>query len=83
MDLVPVLFPLARFRDREILLGWPCPEGALFELSDFLTLKLLGRRSLYSKKQNDPEGGKEKRLMYGTIAVLSAVVIPLAGGVWR
>lgn len=75
------IFPLLGFATGRFFCGWLCPEGALFELSDFLTLKLLGRRSLYIKKPNDPVEGKEKRLLYGTIAVLCTMVIPLAGGV--
>jgi hypothetical protein len=36
--------------------GWFCPEGALFEYADFLTFKILGRRSIYGRKRNDPQG---------------------------
>lgn len=75
------IFPLLGWLTGRLFCGWLCPEGALFELSDFLTLKLLGRRNLYGKGPNDPDNAKEKSLLYGTIAVLSAILIPLAGGV--
>ena len=75
------IFPLLGWLTGRLFCGWLCPEGALFELSDFLTLKLLGRRNLYGKGPNDPDNAKEKRLLYGAIAVLSAILIPLAGGV--
>jgi len=40
--------------DRTILLRLALSEGALFEFADFLTLKLIGRRSLFGKKPSDP-----------------------------
>ena len=75
------IFPLLGYFTGRFFCGWLCPEGAFFELADFLTLKLLGRRSLYSKRPNDPEEGKKKRLLYGTVAVLCMIAIPLVGGV--
>ena len=75
------IFPVLGWLTGRLFCGWLCPEGALFELSDFLTLKLLGRRNLFGTRPNDPDDAKEKRLLYGTIAVLSAILIPLAGGV--
>jgi len=75
------IFPLLGWLTGRLFCGWLCPEGALFELSDFLTLKLLGRRNLYGSRPNDPDSAKEKSLLYGTIALLSAILIPLAGGV--
>jgi len=75
------IFPLLGWLTGRLFCGWLCPEGALFELSDFLTLKLLGRRNLYGSRPNDPGSSKEKGLLYGTIALVSAILIPLAGGV--
>jgi len=75
------IFPLLGYLTGRLFCGWACPEGALFELSDHLTLKLLGRRNLYGKRPNDPEHAQGSRLLYGTLALASAVVIPLAGGV--
>jgi ferredoxin-type protein NapH len=75
------LFPLLGYVTGRLFCGWLCPEGALFELSDFLTLKLLGRRSLYGKNTHEPDQGTARPLLYGALAVLSALLIPLAGGV--
>jgi polyferredoxin len=75
------LFPLLGYLTGRFFCGWLCPEGALFELSDFLTLKLLGRRSLYGRNAHEPDQGRAHPFLYGSIAVLSAVIIPLAGGV--
>jgi polyferredoxin len=75
------LFPLLGYFTGRFFCGWLCPEGALFELSDFLTLRLLGRRSLYAKKPNDPIVPRGHRLGYGVLALVSASVIPLLGGV--
>lgn len=75
------IFPLLGYLTGRLFCGWACPEGALFELSDFLTLKLLGRRSLYAKGPSDPENSRGSTLLYGAVAVISAVAIPLAGGI--
>ena len=75
------IFPLLGWLTGRLFCGWLCPEGALFELSDFLTLKLLGRRNLFTTGKHEPDRGPRRTLYYGTIAVVSAIVIPLAGGV--
>jgi polyferredoxin len=75
------IFPLLGWLTGRLFCGWLCPEGALFELSDHLTLKLLGRRSLFSKGPHEPPQGGRRPWLYGTVAVLSAVVIPVAGGI--
>ncbi|HXX54198.1 MAG TPA: 4Fe-4S dicluster domain-containing protein, partial [Thermodesulfovibrionales bacterium] len=46
-----------------------------------LTVKLLGRRSLYGKRENEPEAEENNKFLYGFIAALSAVLIPLWGGI--
>jgi ferredoxin-type protein NapH len=79
--LVLALFPLLGFLTGRLFCGWLCPEGALFEYADFLTLKLIGRRSLYGIKPSDPEVPFKNRGWYGILAILSIVVIPLINGV--
>ncbi|MCL5024363.1 MAG: 4Fe-4S binding protein [Nitrospirae bacterium] len=79
--LVLSVFPLLGFLTGRLFCGWLCPEGALFEWADYLTLKLLGRRSLFRRKANDPGEMKGNPVFYGTLAVLSIVLIPLCGGI--
>lgn len=75
------IFPILGFFTGRFFCGWLCPEGTLFEFADFLTLKLLGRRSLYGRKKNDPPAGQGKKYWYGVLAFLSLALIPLCGGV--
>lgn len=75
------IFPILGYFTGRLFCGWLCPEGALFEFVDFLSLKLLGRRSLYGKRPTDPDGERGNRLLYGLIALASAVVLPLVAGI--
>jgi len=75
------LFPLLGYFTGRSFCGWLCPEGAMFEYVDFLSLKLLGRRSLYGKRPNDPELKIGNRLLYGIIAVTSFISLPLIAGI--
>lgn len=75
------IFPLLGSMLGRSFCGWFCPEGAMFEFVDFLSLKLAGRRSLYGKKPNDPDTRQGSRLLYGAVALVSATAIPLTAGV--
>ncbi len=75
------LFPLLGFFTGRLFCGWLCPGGTFFELANFFTLRLSGRRSLYGKKPNDPEVPGTNRFLFGTLALLSMIVVPLLGGV--
>lgn len=75
------IFPLLGYLTGRFFCGWLCPEGALFEWADYLTLKLLGRRSIYGTRPNDPVVIQSNRVPYGILALLSLTIIPLLGGV--
>lgn len=75
------IFPLLGIFAGRFFCGWLCPEGTLFELADYLTQKLKGRRSLYSKKPNDPDVRTGKRFPFIIITLLSLVSIPLISGI--
>lgn len=79
--IVLSIFPLLGVLFGRFFCGWLCPEGALFELADFLTLKTLGRRSLYKKKPNDPEIKKGNKFFYGALAGLFLLIIPPLTGI--
>jgi len=75
------IFSLLGYITGRFFCGWLCPEGALFEIADYITLRLLGRRSLYYRKPNDPETKTDSRFLYGIIAVFTAAVTPLLWGI--
>ena len=75
------LFPLLGYFTGRFFCGWFCPEGALFEWADYLTFNLLGRRSLYGRKPNDPEVRRDKKPLSVLLAAVSVFIVPLIGGV--
>ncbi len=75
------VFPILGVITGRFFCGWFCPEGAIFELFDFLTVKVLGRRSLFNRKANDPDGPSMHRILYALFAVCCMIVIPLFGGI--
>jgi polyferredoxin len=79
--IVLSIFPLLGVLFGRFFCGWLCPEGALFELADFITLKLLGRRSLYKRKTNDPEIKKGNKFFYGALAGLFLLIVPPLTGI--
>lgn len=75
------IFPILGFFAGRFFCGWLCPEGSMFELVDYLMLKIKGRRSLYSRKPNDPDIKSEKRFLFLMLTILSLIFIPLGSGV--
>lgn len=75
------LFPLLGYLTGRFFCGWLCPEGTLFEWADYLTLKLLGRRSIYGRRPNDPAAARGNKVVFALLALLSIILIPLLGGV--
>lgn len=79
--IVLSIFPLLGGLLGRFFCGWLCPEGALFELADFITLKLSGRRSLYKRKINDPGIKKGNKFFYGALAGLFLLIVPPLTGI--
>ncbi len=79
--IVLSIFPLLGVLLGRTFCGWACPEGTLFELADTITLKLLGRRSMFGAKPNDPPDAKGGRFKYIVLGVIYLFIVPPFFGV--
>lgn len=79
--LVLSVFPLLGVFLGRAFCGWACPEGALFEFADMVTLKVLGRRSIYGRKPSDPQAQPHNRALYIVLALVYLLVVPPLFGV--
>jgi polyferredoxin len=70
------VFPILGFLLGRAFCGWGCPEGALFEIADYLTLKMFGRRSPFGPAPNDPAGMRGSPVLWGGLSVLYLLTVP-------
>ncbi|KWT91862.1 4Fe-4S binding protein [Candidatus Magnetominusculus xianensis] len=75
--LVLSIFPLMGLFTGRLFCGWLCPEGALFELAEFFSLKIFGRRHFFKSSANDPVNAKDMPFLYAVIALVCIVTIPV------
>jgi len=74
--IVLSIFPLLGALLGRFFCGWLCPEGAFFEYADYLTEKVLGRKSLFGNTPEAERPPMRRRIAYGAAAAASVAVIP-------
>lgn len=87
------IFPVLGLMLGRFFCGWMCPEGALFELADFLTFKTLGRRDIFGKHPPTPDTARErddlprdllpsrKMMLYGLLSAMFLLIVPPLTGI--
>ncbi len=75
--VVLAFFPVMGAIFGRFFCGWLCPEGFLFEFADYLNEKILGRRSLFKKKNlNGNYSRNGRRLIYIFLALFFYLTVP-------
>lgn len=81
--IVLAVFPLMGLMFGRFFCGWMCPEGMLFEIADFITLKLTGRRNPWRAEFNDPpDAAPDRKLYWAIAAILLMIAVPPIVGVF-
>lgn len=78
---VLAFFPVMGLFFGRFFCGWLCPEGLLFEFADWLTLRVLGRRSIYRRRSTDPEVNNRRRWPYVVLAIFFYALFPPVIGI--
>ncbi len=80
--IVLAFFPVMGAIFGRFFCGWLCPEGFLFEFADYLNDRILGRRSLFGKKNhNEGDSGRGTKSIYIPLAIFFYLTVPPIIGV--
>jgi len=70
------VFPLLGVLFGRVFCGWLCPEGALFEVADYLTVKILGRRNPFRQTFDPVSPPLPRRWFWAAGALATYLVLP-------
>ena len=92
--IVLSIFPVLGLLLGRFFCGWLCPEGALFELADFLTFKTLSRKDIFGKPPPTPDTARGRgdlsrdpfpsswsRVFYGIATIMFLLIVPPLTGI--
>ncbi len=69
-------FPALGFFFGRTFCGWFCPEGFLFEIADWFSKKILGRKDLFGRTLPEDRPSTKRRVGFAVLALLFYTVVP-------
>jgi len=77
---VLAFFPIMGFLLGRTFCGWLCPEGLLFEIADFFSERILGRKDIFRSVKNSNTVNLPTRIIFSVIAILFYSIVPATLG---